>query len=185
MGPLEGVKIIELAGIGPCPMCGMLLAELGADILKIDRVRPSGLGLAVPAADAFLHRSRRSIALDLKRPEAAPLVLQLCEHADALIEGFRPGVTEKLGIGPDTCLDRNPRLVYGRMTGWGQEGPLAQEAGHDILELAIGWLASQTCVASVIAGATSPEQVCANVDASGWRLGAAELARVDAILASP
>ena len=87
MGPLEGIKIIELAGIGPCPMCGMLLAELGADVLKIDRVRPSGLGLAVPAADAFLHRSRRSIALDLKRPEAAPLVLRLCEHADALIEG--------------------------------------------------------------------------------------------------
>ena len=137
MGPLHGVKIIELAGIGPCPMCGMLLAELGAEVLKIDRVRPSGLGLAVPAADAFLHRSRRSIALDLKRPEAAPLVLRLCAQADALIEGFRPGVTEKLGIGPDPCLARNPRLVYGRVTGWGQTGPLATAAGHDLNYIAL------------------------------------------------
>ena len=102
MGPLEGMKIIELAGIGPCPMCGMLLAELGAEVLKIDRIRPSGLGFDVPDADAFLHRSRRSIALDLKRDESAPLVLRLCERADALIEGFRPGVTEKLGIGPES-----------------------------------------------------------------------------------
>ena len=137
MGPLEGIQIIELAGIGPCPMCGMLLAELGADVLKIDRVRPSGLGLAVPAADAFLHRSRRSVALDLKRPEAAPLVLRLCEHADALIEGFRPGVTEKLGIGPEPCLARNQRLVYGRVTGWGQTGPLAKAAGHDLNYIAL------------------------------------------------
>ncbi len=137
MGPLEGVKIIELAGIGPCPMCGMLLAELGADVLKIDRIRPSGLGFAVPAADAFMHRSRRSIALDLKRHDAAPLVLRLCERADALIEGFRPGVTEKLGIGPEPCLARNRRLVYGRVTGWGQTGPLAQAAGHDLNYIAL------------------------------------------------
>ncbi len=137
MGPLEGVKIIELAGIGPCPMCGMLLAELGADVLKIDRIRPSGLGFDVPDADAFLHRSRRSIALDLKRDESAPLVLRLCERADALIEGFRPGVTEKLGIGPEPCLTRNARLVYGRVTGWGQTGPLAQTAGHDLNYIAL------------------------------------------------
>ena len=137
MGPLEGVKIIELAGIGPCPMCGMLLAELGADVLKIDRIRPSGLGVGVPDAHAFLHRSRRSIALDLKRDEAAPLVLRLCERADALIEGFRPGVTEKLGIGPEPCLARNARLVYGRVTGWGQTGPLAQAAGHDLNYIAL------------------------------------------------
>ena len=137
MGPLEGVRIIELAGIGPCPMCGMLLAELGADVLKIDRIRPSGLGVAVPDAHAFLHRSRRSIALDLKRAEAAPLVLRLCERADALVEGFRPGVTEKLGIGPEACLARNPRLVYGRVTGWGQTGPLAQAAGHDLDYIAL------------------------------------------------
>ena len=137
MGPLEGVKIIELAGIGPCPMCGMLLAELGADVLKIDRIRPSGLGVGVPDAHAFLHRSRRSIALDLKRDEAAPLVLRLCEQADALIEGFRPGVTERLGIGPEPCLARNARLVYGRVTGWGQTGPLAQAAGHDLDYIAL------------------------------------------------
>ncbi len=137
MGPLEGVKIIELAGIGPCPMCGMLLAELGADVLKIDRSRPSGLGVGVPDAHAFLHRSRRSIALDLKRDAAAPLVLRLCEQADALIEGFRPGVTERLGIGPEPCLARNARLVYGRVTGWGQTGPLAQAAGHDLDYIAL------------------------------------------------
>jgi alpha-methylacyl-CoA racemase len=137
MGPLEGVKIIELAGIGPCPMCGMLLADLGADVLKIDRILPSGLGVAVPDADAFLHRSRQSIALDLKRDESAPLVLRLCERADALIEGFRPGVTEKLGIGPEPCLARNARLVYGRVTGWGQTGPLAQAAGHDLNYIAL------------------------------------------------
>ena len=137
MGPLEGVKIIELAGIGPCPMCGMLLAELGADVVKVDRLHPSGLGLGVPDADAFLHRSRRSVALDLKREEGAALLLQLCERADILIEGFRPGVAERLGIGPDDCLERNPRLVYGRVTGWGQTGPLAQAAGHDLNYIAL------------------------------------------------
>ena len=137
MGPLEGVKIIELAGIGPCPMCGMLLAELGAEVLKIDRIRPSGPGFNVLDAHAFLHRSRRSVALDLKRDEGAPLVLRLCEQADALIEGFRPGVTEKLGIGPEPCMARNARLVYGRVTGWGQTGPLAQAAGHDLNYIAL------------------------------------------------
>ena len=108
MGPLQGIKVtsrqlsrfVELAGIGPCPMCGMLLAELGADVLKIDRIQPSGLGVQTPTAHSFLHRSRRSVALDLQHPEGSELILKLCERADALIEGFRPGVTERLGIGP-------------------------------------------------------------------------------------
>jgi alpha-methylacyl-CoA racemase len=137
MGPLAGVKVIELAGIGPCPMCGMLLAELGADVLKIDRVRPSGLGFDVPDRHAYLHRSRRSAAVDLKLADGLALVLRLCESADILIEGFRPGVTERLGLGPDDCLARNPRLVYGRVTGWGQTGPLAQAAGHDLNYIAL------------------------------------------------
>jgi len=131
------MKIIELAGIGPCPMCGMLLAELGADVLKIDRLRPSGLGFDLPPAQAFLHRSRQSVAVDLKQADGAGLVLRLCTSADALIEGFRPGVSERLGIGPEPCLAANPRLVYGRVTGWGQTGPLAQAAGHDLNYIAL------------------------------------------------
>ncbi len=132
MGPLEGVRVLELAGIGPCPMCGMLLAELGATVLRIDRPRPSGLGFAVPAASNFLHRSRPSIAVDLKREPGSALVLKLCERADILIEGMRPGVMEHLGLGPDACTRHNVALVYGRVTGWGQTGPLAHAAGHDL-----------------------------------------------------
>ena len=137
MGPLEGVRVVELAGIGPCPMCGMLLAELGADVLKIDRVLPSGLGVDIPREHRLLERSRRSVAVDLKRPEGATLVLSLAEKADILVEGFRPGVTERLGIGPEDCRARNPRLVYGRVTGWGQSGPLAGAAGHDLNYIAL------------------------------------------------
>ncbi|MBQ00848.1 MAG: carnitine dehydratase [Acidobacteria bacterium] len=137
MGPLAGVRVVELAGIGPCPMCGMLLAELGADVLKIDRLQPSGLGFAVGDAHAYLHRSRRSAAVDLKQADGTGLVLRLCASADALIEGFRPGVTERLGIGPEPCLAANPRLVYGRVTGWGQNGPLAHAAGHDLNYIAL------------------------------------------------
>ena len=137
MGPLAGIKIVELAGIGPCPMCGMLLAELGADVLKLDRVHPSGLGLRVTDAHAFLHRSRRSVAVNLKLTEGTDLALRLVDQADALIEGFRPGTTERLGLGPDTCLERNPKLVYGRVTGWGQTGPLSQTAGHDLNYIAL------------------------------------------------
>jgi alpha-methylacyl-CoA racemase len=118
-------------------MCGMLLAELGAEVVKIDRIRPSGLGLSVPDRHALLHRSRRSVAVDLKLADGGALVLRLCERADALIEGFRPGVTERLGIGPEACLSRNRRLVYGRVTGWGQTGPLAQAAGHDLNYIAL------------------------------------------------
>jgi alpha-methylacyl-CoA racemase len=137
MGPLTGRKIIELAGIGPGPFCAMLLAELGADVVRIDRMTESNLGLPKSAKYDLMNRSRRSVAVDLKKPEAVDAVLRLIDKADALIEGFRPGVTERLGLGPDVCLARNPRLVYGRMTGWGQTGPLSQAAGHDWNYIAI------------------------------------------------
>ncbi|HUI60679.1 MAG TPA: CaiB/BaiF CoA-transferase family protein [Steroidobacteraceae bacterium] len=129
MGPLSGMKVIELAGIGPAPFCAMMLADAGAEVIRIERASAPA---AAPAPVDPLLRNRRSIALDLKNPEARTVVLRLVESAEALIEGFRPGVTERLGIGPEVCLGRNPRLIYGRMTGWGQQGPLAQAAGHDI-----------------------------------------------------
>jgi alpha-methylacyl-CoA racemase len=132
VGPLAGIKVVELAGIGPGPMCAMLLADLGATVLRIDRPGPQDLGVARPLRYDLLLRGRHSLAVDLKHPEGTALTLRLVESADALIEGFRPGVTERLGLGPEDCLARNPRLVYGRVTGWGQEGPLAQAAGHDI-----------------------------------------------------
>lgn len=131
-GPLSGVRIVELGGVGPVPFCCMLLSDLGADVIRIDR--PPGYDGGVPGDPRFnlLNRGRRSAALDLKRPDAAAAVLKLAAKADALVEGFRPGVAEKLGLGPDACLAANPALVYGRMTGWGQDGPLAQAPGHDI-----------------------------------------------------
>ena len=129
MGPLSGLKVIELQGIGPGPFCGMMLADMGAEVVRIDRA--SSAGQAARGID-ILARGRKSIAVDLKNPEGVATVLKLIDQADALIEGFRPGVTERLGIGPDVCLERNPRLVYGRMTGWGQTGTLAEAAGHDI-----------------------------------------------------
>jgi alpha-methylacyl-CoA racemase len=137
MGPLAGIKVIELAGLGPCPMCAMLLAELGATVLRIDRKEPVELGLSRPLRYDLLRRSRKAIPLNLKSPDAAEMVLQLVESADALIEGFRPGVAERLGLGPEQCLERNPRLVYGRVTGWGQSGPLKDAAGHDLNYIAI------------------------------------------------
>ncbi len=127
MGPLAGYRIIELAGIGPGPFCGMMLSDMGAEVIRVDRKTQNPR-----ASRDVLARNRRSIAVDLKTPEGVEAVLRLVEGADALFEGFRPGVTERLGLGPDDCLARNPRLVYGRMTGWGQDGPLAQAAGHDI-----------------------------------------------------
>lgn len=127
MGPLAGLRIIELAGIGPGPFCGMMLSDMGAEVIRVDRTGGSGR-----AAKDVLARNRRSIAVDLKSPEGVETVLKLVESADALFEGFRPGVTERLGLGPEDCMARNPKLVYGRMTGWGQEGPMAQAAGHDI-----------------------------------------------------
>lgn len=136
-GPLAGVKVVELAGIGPGPMCAMLLADLGATVLRIDRKQPVDLGTPRPLKYNLLLRNRKSIALDLKAPAAIEAVLELVAGADALIEGFRPGVMERLGLGPDVCLARNPRLVYGRMTGWGQSGPLASAAGHDLNYIAL------------------------------------------------
>src|SRR5215469_11973874 len=129
MGPLAGTKVIEFAGIGPCPM--------GATVLRIDRIADSDLGLPLPAKFETLKRSRHILRLDLKRPEAVALTLRLIEQADALIEGFRPKVMERLGLGPDICLARNPRLVFGRVTGWGQDGPLSHAAGHDLIYIAL------------------------------------------------
>ncbi len=128
MGPLAGFRIVEIAGIGPGQFCGMLLADMGADILRLER---PGAASLLPPQFNLMNRSRPTLEVDLKRPEGAELVLALCETADALFEGFRPGVMERLGLGPDDCLARNPKLVYGRMTGWGQDGPLAERAGHD------------------------------------------------------
>ncbi len=130
MGPLEGIRVLEMAGIGPGPFCGMLLSDLGAEVTRVDRVS-SGGGLPAPLA-AMSGRGRRSIAVDLKQPGGVAIVLDLVAKSDVFIEGFRPGVAERLGLGPDACRDRNPGLVYGRMTGWGQDGPLAAQAGHDI-----------------------------------------------------
>ena len=137
MGPLAGIKVIEFAGIGPCPMAAMMLAEMGATVLRIDRMADSGLGIPLDTKFEVLKRSRHIIRLDLKRPEAIALTLRLIEQSDALIEGFRPKVMERLGLGPDACLARNPRLVFGRVTGWGQEGPLAHAAGHDLNYIAL------------------------------------------------
>ena len=131
-GPLVGYKVIELAGIGPNPMCAMLLADMGAEVIRVDRLVDAGLGIKMDPKHAFLDRSRRSIAVDLKSPEGVELILKMVEQSDALIEGFRAGVTERLGLGPNECHQRNPKLVYGRITGWGQNGPLAKAAGHDI-----------------------------------------------------
>lgn len=137
MGPLQGLKVIELAGIGPGPMAAMLLADMGATVLRVDRKEPAALGVPRPLKYDLLLRNRRSVPVDLKDPRAVGFVLDLVAGSDILIEGFRPGVTERLGLGPDACLERNPRLVYGRITGWGQEGPLAQDVGHDINYIAL------------------------------------------------
>lgn len=137
MGPLAGMKIIELAGIGPGPLAGMLLADMGAEVLRIERPGDTDLGVKRERRHDLMLRNRKSITLDLKDPRAVATVLDLVESADALIEGFRPGVTERMGLGPDDCLARNPRLVYGRVTGWGQTGPLAHTAGHDINYIAL------------------------------------------------
>ncbi|MER5467243.1 CaiB/BaiF CoA-transferase family protein [Streptomyces sp. NPDC002685] len=134
-GPLAGVRVVELAGIGPGPFAAMLLADLGADVVRVDR--PGGPGLGVDPAHDITNRNKRSVIIDLKAENGPSQVLDLAERADILIEGYRPGVAERLGVGPDACRARNPRLVYGRMTGWGQEGPLAHRAGHDIAYIAL------------------------------------------------
>src|SRR3954469_3552234 len=133
-GPLKGVKVVELAGIGPAPHACMILADLGADVIRIDR--PGGQPLTSEPS-GYLNRGRPSVALDLKHPHGVATVLRLVATGDVLVEGLRPGVTERLGIGPDDGLARNPRLVYGRMTGWGQTGPLARTAGHDLGYIAL------------------------------------------------
>src|SRR5262250_3972005 len=133
MGPLAGFRIVEMAGIGPAPFAATLLADMGAEVIRLDRQEAADLGLPgrEPKFDV-LHRGRRSLALDVKSEAGRDVVKRLAAKADGLIEGFRPGVMERLGLGPDVLLKANPRLVYGRMTGWGQEGPLAEAAGHDI-----------------------------------------------------
>src|SRR5262245_44971467 len=137
MGVLSGYKIIEFAGIGPAPMCAMLLSDMGAEVLRIDRTEDANLGIPTETKYGVLNRGRRSVAIDLKKKEGIEVALKLIAQADAVIEGFRPGVMERLGLGPDVCMARNPRLVFGRMTGWGQDGPLALAAGHDINYIAL------------------------------------------------
>ncbi|MFC8621783.1 CaiB/BaiF CoA transferase family protein [Streptomyces anulatus] len=154
-GPLTGVRVVELAGIGPGPFAAMLLADLGADVVRVDR--PGGAGLGIDPASDLTNRNKRSVLLDLKSDEGPARVLDLVERADILIEGFRPGVAERLGVGPDACLARNPKLVYGRMTGWGQDGPLAERAGHDIAYLAL------TGTLSMIGKPDEPPVVPANL----------------------
>src|ERR1700754_123748 len=134
-GPLAGVRVIELAGIGPGPFCGMLLADLGAEVIQVDR--PGGPATPVPHKSEIISRGKRRIVVDLKHPRGAEVVLRLAAGSDALIEGYRPGVAERLGVGPADCHGRNPKLVYGRMTGWGQDGPMAARAGDDINYIAL------------------------------------------------
>ncbi|WP_069812337.1 CaiB/BaiF CoA transferase family protein [Streptomyces sp. TP-A0874] len=154
-GPLAGVRVVELAGIGPAPFAAMLLADLGADVVRVDR--PGGSGLGVDPAVDLTNRNKRSVLLDLKTSEGVATALDLAARADILLEGYRPGVAERLGIGPEECLARNPRLVYGRMTGWGQEGPLARRAGHDIGYIAV------TGALGMIGPADGPPTVPANL----------------------
>jgi alpha-methylacyl-CoA racemase len=137
MGPLAGLQVVELASIGPGPFAAMLLADLGATVVRIDRTEPSGLGVPMPARFDVGGRGRRSVALDIKRAAGRDAALRLVDRADVLIEGWRPGVAERLGLGPEECLARNPGLVYGRMTGFGQQGPLASAAGHDLNYIAL------------------------------------------------
>jgi len=160
MGPLDGVRVIEMAGMGPGPFAAMMLADLGADVVRVDRWSDSGdlpdTERRVRGTDPtryVLHRGRRSLGVDLKAPGAAELLLDMAAQADALIEGFRPGVMERLGLGPDACLARNPRLIYGRMTGWGQHGPLAATAGHDINYIALSGALDQVASSATWAAA--------------------------------
>jgi alpha-methylacyl-CoA racemase len=156
-GPLTGIRVVELAGIGPAPFAAMLLADLGADVIRLDRPGPQAMPVPVPSHADLLRRGRPSVVLDLKHPDGLATARALVAHADVLIEGYRPGVAERLGLGPDECLTLNPRLVYGRMTGWGQDGPLAQSAGHDIGYIAI------TGALGAIGRAGGPPQVPVNL----------------------
>ncbi len=151
-GPLTGVRVVELAGIGPGPFACMLLADLGADVIRIDRPGAPPLPLPMPPEADLVRRGRPSVALNLKHPDGLATALRLVEGADALVEGYRPGVAERLGLGPDTCLERNPRLVYARMTGWGQDGPLTHAAGHDN-----GYIAITGALAAIGAAGLPPQ----------------------------
>ena len=131
MGPLQGFRIVEVAGIGPTQFCGMLLADMGASVIRVTRPGGADVGIGLPEKFNVMNRSRPAITVDLKSAAGIETVLKLCDRGDALLEGFRPGVLERLGLGPDVCRKRNARLVYGRMTGWGQDGPLADTVGHD------------------------------------------------------
>jgi alpha-methylacyl-CoA racemase len=153
-GPLAGVRVVELAGLGPGPFCGMLLADLGAEVIQVDR--PGGPVTPFPHKSDITSRGKRRVVVDLKHPRGAEVVLRLAASSDALIEGYRPGVAERLGVGPADCLARNPALVYGRMTGWGQDGPLATSAGHDIGYIAV------TGALHAIGRAGGPPQVPVN-----------------------
>jgi len=136
-GPLAGIRVVEFAGIGPAPMCGMLLSDMGAEVLRLDRLEQMDLGVPRPYHLDLANRGKKSLAVDLKRPEGIALARELVAKADVLVEGFRPGTMERLGLGPDECLKLNPRLVYGRVTGFGQDGPLAKAAGHDMNYIAL------------------------------------------------
>jgi alpha-methylacyl-CoA racemase len=142
MGPLAGVKVIELAGIGPGPFCGMMLADMGAEVTRVERATSVPAEMPAGSSGDVASRGKQSIGVDLKNPDGVEAVLRMVEQADILIEGFRPGVTERMGLGPETCLERNPALVYGRMTGWGQDGPYAHAAGHDINYIALSGVLS-------------------------------------------
>jgi alpha-methylacyl-CoA racemase len=155
-GPLDGVTVIEVGGIGPGPFAGMLLADFGADVIRVDRPGATP-PLPIPAEEDLFNRGKKMIALDLKQPSAVDALLTLVERADALIEGFRPGVAERLGLGPDQCQARNPALVYGRMTGWGQDGPWAQMAGHDVNYISV------TGALHAIGPADGPPQIPLNL----------------------
>jgi alpha-methylacyl-CoA racemase len=157
MGPLNGFRVVEMAGIGPAPHCGMLLADMGADVLRIERLTASDLGIPVPMKFDLLNRNKRSVAIDLKAAQGRDAVLRLVESADVLIEGFRPGVMERLGLGPEACHAVNRRLVFGRMTGWGQTGPLSQAAGHDLNYIAL------TGVLAAVGGARTPAAIPLNL----------------------
>ncbi|MFD7411826.1 CaiB/BaiF CoA transferase family protein [Kitasatospora purpeofusca] len=160
-GPLAGVRVVELAGIGPGPFAAMLLGDLGADVVRVDRPEPSPLGIE-PVYD-LANRNKRSVVVDLKDPEGPGRVLDLVARADLLIEGYRPGVAERLGVGPDACLARNPALVYGRMTGWGQYGPLAARAGHDLGYTAVAGVLGLVAPTAAAADPDGPPAVPANL----------------------
>lgn len=157
MGALSGVRIVEMAGIGPAPFCGMLLADMGADVVRVDRLVASDIGIPMPPKYDLLNRNKRSVCLDIKSEAGRAVLLRLIGGADGLIEGFRPGVMERLGLGPEACLAANPGLVYGRMTGWGQTGPLSHAASHDINYIAL------TGVLHAIGRAGSPPSIPLNL----------------------